>query len=232
MVTVVAQFPDSVAAFVGPDTEAEITVANVPGAALRGTVTRFSPAVLGNDRTMRVEVDLFNGSEDDYRRVLARVIGTELAPTATAHPIAAVAARAARADYLTGLHKGDSDPLPAAAGSPGSPPVKLVPGMTASVKLLLRRFHDGCVLPSTAVYSRSGKPYVLLVDHGVTKQVPVRVQLNDGRVAKVALVTARKDATGASVEVLAELTGDEAVVATRQLEVGDGTAVQAASATW
>ena len=135
---------------------------------------------------------------------------------------------------LAGLRKGSEETCPVCAlpPSPADSPRRLVPGMTGAMKLLLRRFADAYVLPSRAVYTRGGKPYILVVRDGVTHQVPVRVQVNDGRVAQVAVVTRRKDATGAAREVLAELTGDELVVDTRQLELGDGAAVAPAVTDW
>ncbi len=56
--------------------------------------------------------------------------------------------------------------------------------------------------------------------------------MNDGRVAKVALVSRRKAASGATREVLTELTGKELVLDGRQLEIGEGVEVQATPAEW
>jgi hypothetical protein len=183
---------------------------------------------------MRVEVDLFNGTEADYWRIAGRVLGAGLAPLSAAGPIGAVASRLTGEDTLTDLRKGDADLLSVcpAPHSPGENRVRLIPGMSGTMTLLCHRFHDGCVLPSTAVYSRSGKPYILLVENGVTKQYPVQVQLNDGRVTKVAFVTRRRDATGATRDVLTELTGQELVVSARQIEIGEGLPARPAVADW
>lgn len=234
LVTVVARFPDTAAPFIAADTEAEVRIDGVPGGGIPGRVTRFSPSIHHQDRTMRVEVDLFNGTDADYRRIVGRVTAAELVRLTATDPLSSAAARLARRGLLTGLYKGEFDALPAAsaATSSGGTPPRLLPGMTGSLKLLLTRFGEGCVLPSTAVYSRNGKPYILTVEDGVTKQHPVRVQLNDGRVAKVALLDRRKDATGATRDVLTELTGHEQVVTSRQMEVGEGAPVTAAEGDW
>jgi hypothetical protein len=91
------------------------------------------------------------------------------------------------------------------------------------MKLRLSRFDDAHVVPSSAVYNRSGQQFVLLVENGRTKQVPVRVQVNDGTTAKITLTPPG----GAR-----ELTGAEQIVASRQIEVGDGTAVTPAPSEW
>ncbi|MFO0850080.1 MAG: efflux RND transporter periplasmic adaptor subunit [Gemmataceae bacterium] len=234
LVTVVARFTDAAAPFVTEGTEAEITFKSLPGVSVVGRVTRFSPSIQNSDRTMRVEVDLFNGTAADHKRIMARLIAAGLAPLGTSSPVAAVAARQAARDTLTGLHKGDGDLFAAASlsASASQPAGRLIPGMTGTMKLLLRHFPGGYVVPSTAVYSRSGTPYVLLVEDGVTKQYPVQVQVNDGRVAKVVFVTRRRDAAGVAHEVVSELTGREVVVAGRQLEVGEGVAVRPAVTDW
>jgi hypothetical protein len=119
--------------------------------------------------------------------------------------------------------------LPPDAASPNgstSGP-RLLPGMSGTMHLRLRQFGSGFLVPTTAVYSRSGKPYILEVRDGKTLQTPVRVQLNDGTLAKVAIL---KQVRGR--EVLQELTGTEEIVASRQLEVGEGQAVKATRTQW
>ena len=71
-----------------------------------------------------------------------------------------------------------------------------------------------------------GTSYILVVEDGKTRQLPVRVQLNDGRSARVAVIVRRNDSTGAMRETLTELTGREDVIVARQLEIGEGVAVR------
>jgi hypothetical protein len=234
MVTVAAKFPDTVAPLVAADTEAQIEVEGLAGATIAGRVTRFAPAIQSSDRTVRVEVDLFNGDAKAHARLVRRILGAELAPLGAAGVLPRLGLRVAGRSALVGLHKGADDTCPVCALPPAAAesPRRLLPGMTGTMKLLLRRFADAYVLPSTAVYTRGGKSYILVVRDGTTHQVPVRVQVNDGRTAEVAVVTRRKDGTGAAREVLAELTGDELVVDSRQLELGEGAAVQPAVGDW
>ena len=83
--------------------------------------------------------------------------------------------------------------------------------MTGAVHLRLQRFADAFVLPASAVFSRGGKTYLLEVKDGVTRLVPVRVQVNDGTVAKVVVITRVPDARGGSREVLRRLLLAEAL---------------------
>jgi multidrug resistance efflux pump len=206
LVTVAARFPDAYASLVSADTPAEVQVDGLPGVTIPATVTRFAPSVQNADRTMRVEVDLFNGDDADYQRLTA-------------------AGRVSNPKDAT-------DPLPARAFAPGHSTGRLIPGMTGTLRLRVGGYGQSFVLPATAVYSRSGTSYVLLVEDGKTKQVPVRVQVNDGKTVRVALMTKQPTADGGTREVLTELTGGEQVVAARQLELGDGASVTVAPSEW
>jgi HlyD family secretion protein len=206
LVTVAARFPDSIASLVSADTPAEVRVDGLPGVTIPAAVTRFAPSVQNADRTMRVEVDLFNGDDAEYQRMTAA--GKVSNP------------------------KGLTDPLPARAFAPGHSAGRLLPGMTGTMRLRVGGYGNSFVLPATAVYSRSGSSYLLLVDGGKTKQVPVRVQVNDGKTVRVAVVAKQPTADGNTREVLGELTGTEQVVAARQLELGDGVRVNVAAADW
>lgn len=206
LVTVAARFPDAYAPLVSADTPAVVRVDGLPGVTIPASVTRFAPSVQNADRTMRVEVDLFNGDDADYQRM------------STAGKVS--------------NPKGGADPLPARAFATGHTTGKLIPGMTGTMRLQVGGYGQSFVLPATAVYSRSGTSYVMFVEGGKTKQVPVRVQVNDGKTVRVALVMKQLVADGGSREVLTELTGAEQVVAARQLELGEGTSVNVAPAEW
>ncbi len=211
LVTVTAKFPDSVAPSVAANTPALVTVDDLPGVSIPATVTRFAPSVQNSDRTMRVEVDLFNGDEDDYRR-LAELV---------------------RRNGPDRQKKGQNDAMPVRAfpaDSPKSP--RLIPGMTGTIRLTIGGFGDSFVLPNTAVYTRSGTSYILLVQDGKTKQVPVRVQVTDGKTVRLAVIEKRKGFESGNRDVLTELTGREEVVVARQLEVGDGASVKTGPSEW
>ncbi len=211
VVTLVAKFPDSVASLIDLKSKAIVTVDDLPGVSISAIVSRFAPTVQNADRTMQVEVDLFNGDEVEYRRLAEtiRVGGSE---------------RQAK-----GIH----DLLPARAFPVDAPKARrLLPGMTATIKLTIGGFGDSFVLPSIAVYSRSGTSYILLVQNGKTKQVPVRVQVNDGKTVRLAVIEKRKNADGSSRDFLTDLTEISEVVVARQLEVGDAASVKTAIGDW
>lgn len=211
LVTVSAKFPDAFAPSVAVGTPAEVRIDDLAGVTIAAKVTRLAPSVQNSDRTMRVEVDLFNSDDADYRR-----LEKEIQVGGPDRPI-----------------KGVTGTMPVRAFPPSSANgPRLLPGMTGSMKLSLGGFGESFVLPSTAVYSRSGTSYILLVRDGRTHQLPVRVQMNDGHTVKLAVLAKRRDADGVTREVLTELTGQEDVVVARQLEVGDAAAVKLGPSEW
>jgi hypothetical protein len=104
--------------------------------------------------------------------------------------------------------------------------------MSGSMKLTIGGFGTSYVLPSTAVYSRSGTSYLLLVRDGLTHQVPVKVQVNDGKTVRLAMLERAAGRDGIRREQLMELTGQELVVLSRQLEIGEGVRVNAGLSDW
>jgi multidrug resistance efflux pump len=236
VVTVTMKVPDNFAAYVTRDTEAVIHMHELPGVVLRGRVTRSSPAIQERDRTMRVEVDLYNGTPKAYDAFLAKLASGFATPAGAGRPLEAATLLAAAQQAWRRDAKGLNDPLPLPPQVKGDPPRGrdhlLLPGMTGTMQLLLRSFDKAYLVPSGAVFSRGGKTYVLVVKDGKARLTPVRVPVDDGRMAKIALITEHTDAKGRREELLEDLTGDEEIIASRQAEVSDGQAVEASLSEW
>jgi multidrug efflux pump subunit AcrA (membrane-fusion protein) len=232
IVTVSAKFPDNQAMLIGRKTPAIVELDDLPNAAIPASVTRYSPSIRNNDRTMTVEVDLFNGTPTEFKQLAARTVATGLAPLGAATPIGFAIVRTAVNDYFIYHRKSSNDSLPGPAFNDElALHSKLLPGMTGILRLQLSRFGKSYAIPSSAIYTRGGKPYILLVQRGVTHQTPIHIHVDDGSSAKVSVVAKISDRHGTH-EVLRELTGAEEIVASRQLEVGDGREVQTAPSEW
>jgi multidrug resistance efflux pump len=207
IVTVVVRVPDNFAPFITPDTEAIFETASLPGVKIHGKVTRFPPSLVNpeRDRTMLVEVDLWNGSDrKEYD------------------------AKMADEKFRSGLKKGmPGDPR---NGRPIYPEVKgrlaagrqlrMLPGMFGEMTLILRKFEDAYMLPSSAVVIEGGNTSIYVVQDGKAHLQPVKVQVDDGKLVKVE----RLDQNG---EVVGDLTGKEVVIISNQSELSEGQPVNA-----
>jgi multidrug efflux pump subunit AcrA (membrane-fusion protein) len=200
IVTVHSLIPDIYAPYVDRKTEAVLEMTELPGQLIHGRVSRFPPSLNPNDRRMRVEVDLYNGNEKDYQQFLAKEKASGFADL-----------------------KYDSVPLfprvTAKGGQQQTHP--LYPGMFGTMRLVLRKFQDAFLVPSSAVFTQGGKPYIYQVKDGKAHLVPVERQLDDGKLAKVAVIVRVGDE-----EVKQNLTGAEEIVATNQGELSDGQPVK------
>jgi multidrug resistance efflux pump len=202
IVTVVMRVPDNYAPYVTPGTEAVLELDALPGVQIHGRVTRFAPSLVTSehDRTMRVEVDLWNRGARQFQEFLA--------------------GQRAKKEPFDDLKKGPLPLVPEFKGKGGAKaPPRLMPGMFGRMTLVLQQFQGSHLVPSSAVVSHGGRPYIYVVRDGTAHLQPVEEDVNDGKLAKVELL----DADGS---VAGDLTGDEVVIISNQGELSEGVEVK------
>ena len=203
IVTVSMEVPDTFARLVDDKTEAEIRMDSFPGRPLKCRLSRIAPDLSAEDRTRRVEVDLYNRSQADY---------TVFAANSGENAQAGLKGRKLPL-YPTGLAEG------AAAG--------LLPGMYGRMRLRFHRFENTPVVPSSAIVRRGGLASLYQVAVGKVVRLPVLVDFDDGEIARV--LVREEDVAG---ERLRELRDDEEFIWGNQSEVEPGQPVQPALAAW
>lgn len=226
LLTIMARFPDTVAPFVNPDTPVTITIDELPNVVINSKVTRYSPLIQNADRTVRVEVDVFNGTEKEYPKLFLGVMASSINEILPFDPLSKAALMIQSELEKQALTKGDAEPIAEPVFRQDQVYRPLMPGMIITMRLTLQSNMGNFVVPSSAIYSRSGKPFILLVENGVTKEYPVVVQLNDGRHAKI-MVTTRDKQTQRLYN--RELTEYDEIVLSRQMEIGDNRPVKTVS---
>lgn len=202
IVTLSMRVPDTFVAWVTLDTPVEIRVDAFPGRTLRCTLSRIAPNLSTADRTMGVEVDLYNGTSAEYARFLDRE------------------RRAGNADlksrklpvFPEGLKDGEAS--------------RLRPGMYGRMKLVLASPRHAALIPSSAVVRVGGMPYVYRVENGVARRASVTVEADDGTLARVFWRTSVDGKDAAT-----EMTERDEIVLTNQGELEDGSAVLTSSET-
>ncbi len=235
IVTVFTRIPDNFAPFVDKNIDAIIRMDQLPGEVIRGKVSRFSPSVENKDRRMRVEVDLYNGSAEDYRKFVANAVATSFAPVGTPRVLEGLSLRAA-AHMAWGQHGRSRDAFPLFPKITGEKVAQrrhnLLPGMTGYLRLNLAN-DNSYLLPSGAVISRAGKMYIVQVKNGTAHWLPVEVQADFGSLVKVAITVRRVNPkTGLSEIVQQGLTGEEEIVVSGQGELAEGQAVEPNLVEW
>ncbi len=204
IVTVVMRLPDLYAPYVTPETEAIFETSSLPGVKIHGKVTRYPPSLVTpeKDRTMLVEVDLWNRSPQRVEQELKDP------------------------NFIKGLKKGmPGDPR---GGLPVLPKIEgnlagreILPGMYGEMTLVLHKFENVHMLPSQAVINKGGNQYIYVVKDGKARLQQVKEQVNDGKLVYVELL----DKEGG---VLGDLTGKEEVIISNQGELTDSQPVKPA----
>jgi multidrug efflux pump subunit AcrA (membrane-fusion protein) len=132
--TVVMKLPDTYAPYVTKDTDAII---HLPGRSrpVVAKVTRFAPAIHEQDRTMRVEVDLYNGTREQYERFILNGLSCFVPPLVQPLPLPhAGFLTVGRAQWEENM-KGALDPFPAYLDEWSNEVVKKIAGLVKNLKL-------------------------------------------------------------------------------------------------
>jgi multidrug efflux pump subunit AcrA (membrane-fusion protein) len=218
IVTIYTNLPDNYAQFVTmpsksqAGTEAVIEMSELPGVHIRGQVTRYAPSLVNpsHDRTMRVEIDLYNRSAKNFANFLNRYQDIPK-------------------DKRTDLKGGDLPLFPKFENSAlhMEEGERLMPGMYGKMTLVLQKFKHAYLIPSNAVFSQGGKPYIYVIKDGIAHLTPVNVRVDDGKLAYVDIVelSGREDRK-------VRLTGEEEIVSCNQNELSDGQRVKTTAVDW
>ncbi len=197
VVTVMIRVPDNYAPYIGPATEGILEVDSLPGVKIHGKVTRFAPSLVtaAHDRTMRVEMDLWNEAPEKYDGFFADPKN--------------------RAE----MKDGPLPLLPSFTGKAGAAArARLIPGMYGKMKLVLKSLGKVELIPSQAIMRQGGRASIFVVKDGSAHRVPVEVQVDDGTLARVLLL-------GASGEVVGPLPDSLQVIVSNQEELSEGQTV-------
>lgn len=209
LVTISMEVPDGFAPYVSRGADAEFRVGDLFA---HGKVTRYSPSIESKDRTMHVEVDLFNGTNAaDYEKFV----------------------REHQATWAQ-ERKGSDDPFPIRPEFTGKGVegrrYPLLPGMIGTMRLMLRKFDNVYLIPSEAVFIRAGRTFIAVVDNGKVAIKEVEVQADDNALSKVLLIDYKSTPNGGQ-RSFNELTGSEQI-ALRGKELKDGDSVTAKLKGW
>jgi membrane fusion protein (multidrug efflux system) len=207
VVTIVMNLPDNYAPYVDDQTEAIIQMTELPEVEIRARVTRHSPSLQtpAQDRTMRVEVDLYNRGPKAWEAFKQRVQASNGAVL-----------KDGKLPVFPTANKDLRDQLGV---------TRLLPGMYGTMQLVLHNFRNVHLIPSQAIFTKGGKSYIYIVRQGTAHLTAVDVQVDDGILAKVTMTAGPRGQRR-------ELTGAEQIILNNQGELTDGQAVEANQVKW
>jgi membrane fusion protein (multidrug efflux system) len=219
LVTVYSNIPDNYAPYVDQKTEATIEMSELPGVQIRGVVTRYAQSLQNpaGDRTMRVELDLYNRGPKEYRLFIERVKSAKPQPKGKSPRPQYQELKGGKLPVFPEVSKQMREKLGTR---------RLMPGMYGTMRLSLSNFRNAYLIPSQAVFRQGGKSYIYLLKGDTVHQRPVDVQVDDGVLAKVVVLengerTRRR-----------ELNADDQIVRSNQGELSDGQKVKPTEVAW
>lgn len=161
IVTISMAVPETYVSYLTKDAQAEISMDAMPGRLLRSRLSRIAPSLNAGDRTLRVEVDLFNGTTDEFSKFVAAADAN------------------GRSDLKSRTMPFFPEGLPAGAAA------GLLPGMYGKMKLTMRSQQAQHLVPSNAIVREGGMPYLFRNENGIARRSPIEIQMDDGTSASV-----------------------------------------------
>jgi multidrug efflux pump subunit AcrA (membrane-fusion protein) len=244
-VTVGMKLPDDFADLIGDDTEATLRIFKRPGLVVRGRVSRFPRLIEGDDRTVRVEVDLYNSDRASYDRLIRDTVAEGLAVLGAGQELTAAGLLAHDQSRWQQRGKGGAEPFPrfpdVSGSDPDAGPTRLMAGMYGTMSLALSSPRKAFLLPSKAVINQAGNRFIMVVEGGKARLTPVRVEWDDGNRVKLSIVrpasvtplgNSPKTVRDPDAKELQDLHGDEEVILTGQGDISDGQPVQTVPTAW
>jgi multidrug efflux pump subunit AcrA (membrane-fusion protein) len=161
IVTISMAVPETYVTYLSKDTIAEVSMDALPGKIFRTRLTRIAPSLKSGDRTLSVELDLFNGTADEFAKFQA------------------LAESNGRSDLK-------SRTLPYfPEGLPSGQAAGLLPGMYGKMKLTMRQPQSALLVPSSAIVRDGGMPFLFKNENGVVRRKSIVIQIDNGTTASV-----------------------------------------------
>jgi|688.fasta_scaffold09047_6 multidrug efflux pump subunit AcrA (membrane-fusion protein) len=196
VVTVCMNVPDMFAPFVKPGMPARIKNPNATKNQWIDTkLTRVSPVANPADRTLGVQIDLFNQTRAEFDELIADSQASGYEDFKSRQP----------PEFPTNFSETQE--------------ARLTPGLIHEMQITINDLGQLPLLPSECIVNRSGKSFVFLIEENQLVQVPVSVHFNDGKYCYVKPIRAE-----GKLQTPNDWTGQEVVVLASQFDLQSGKA--------
>lgn len=161
IVTISMKVPDMYSSLVKPDTKVEIRMDPLPGRVFRSNISRIAPSLSIGDRTLTVQVDLYNRTQSEFeslKQLFAKNGGSEL-----------------KSRRLPNLPE-DLNQNQAA---------DLIPGMYGKMRLVFPTGIPRLFIPGKAVVKEGGVDFIYRVQSGFVRKTRVKVEFDNASFVSV-----------------------------------------------
>jgi multidrug efflux pump subunit AcrA (membrane-fusion protein) len=203
IVTIAADLPDGLIPLINKNTNVDLVFDNLPGGKLTTTISRIAPSINVADRTIKVEVDIYNRTKLDFDNLAAQEKKNSFQ------------------DF-----KGRELPI-FPQGLPANAQANLIPGNYGRMRVTAKPAETSMLLPTSAIFRSGGLAYVYKIENGIVKAKKIKVIIDDGNLVQVAYLI--KDN---GIEIATPILASDEIAISNQNELQDGETVISTKTDW
>ena len=203
IVTVSMKVPDTFSGLVSGDSIAEIQMDPLPGQVFVAKPARIAPSLNAADRSLTVQVDLYNRTRAEYGELSKKYQENQGAD----------------------LKSRRLPPFP--GGVDEQKAAGLMPGMYGKMRIVFRNLADKPLVPGSAIIRKGGVDYLFRLEGGVARRRPVVIHYDNGEVALVSWLEQK-----GNTKITVPLKAEDEIVWTTLSDLQDGQPVTPLKSGW
>ena len=203
IVTITSNLPDVLLGEINKNTTIDLIFEGLPNGKLRSTISRIAPSINEADRTIKVEIDLYNRTKAEFDNLIL----TEK--------------KNSFQDF-----KGREQPI-FPQGLSSKEQANLTPGNFGRMRVSAQPPEYAMLLPTSAIYRSGGLSYVYKIENGIAIKKKIKVIIDDGNLVQVTYLV--KDN---NIEIPKSLTLSDEIALSNQSEIQDGEKVLSTQVAW
>lgn len=203
IVTITANLPDALLTQVNKNTPVELIFDGLPSGKLISTISRIAPSINIADRTIKVEVDIYNRTKAEFDNLIL------------------LEKKNAFQDF-----KGREQPI-FPEGLSSTQQANLMPGNYGRMRVSAKPAENAMLIPSSAIYRSGGVTYLFKIENGKALMKRVKIIVDDGNLVQAVYLIKEN-----GIEIPKPLMPSDEIAISNQSELEEGDKVVATLATW
>jgi len=203
IVTITASLPDVLLTQVNKNTVVELIFDGLPSGKIISTISRIAPSINVADRTIKVEVDIYNRTKTEFDNLIL------------------LEKKNAFQDF-----KGREQPIFPEGLSPNEQ-ANLMPGNYGRMRVSAKPGEDVMLIPASAIFRLGGISYVYKIENGLAIKKKIKIVVDDGNLVQATYLVKEN-----GLEVPKPFTTADEIAISNQSEIQEGDMAQSIHVTW
>jgi multidrug efflux pump subunit AcrA (membrane-fusion protein) len=203
IVTITANLPDVLLTQVNKNTPIELIFDGLPNGKLVSTISRIAPSINIADRTIKVEVDIYNRTKTEYNNLIL------------------LEKKNSFQDF-----KGREQPL-FPEGLPSNEQANLMPGNYGRIRVSAKPSEDVLLIPTSAIFRSGGISYVYKIENNHAIKKKIKVIVDDGNLVQATYLVKEN-----GLEIPKPLVATDEIAISNQSDVDEDDKISSIHVTW